>query len=386
MLRFQHSDYLYALSVIPVLMLLYWLYRRWRKRALASFGEPTLIVNLFPDVSPRKPFWKMLTACCAFACLIVALANPQLGTKLEEVTREGVNIMIALDVSNSMKAEDLKPNRLERAKQAIARLTEKLSNDRIGLVVFAGEAYLQLPLTVDYGAVKLFLSALEPGMIATQGTAIGAAIGKAQRAFESLESPAMTEQHQREKRYKALVIISDGENHEDDAVKAAREAHDEGIIIHTIGMGSPEGAPIPYTENGVPVGFRKDRAGNIVLSKLNEAELQRIAAAGGGIYVRATNTEAGLNIVLDEIGKMEKKEFGTKVFTNFEDRFQYPLLLALVFLLIEMLLSERRTGWLTRLNLFQPSQTQQTRSTASTSLSGLSDTTLPPSAATKKSL
>jgi Ca-activated chloride channel family protein len=357
MIRFQHLEYLYALGLVPVLVFVYWLYRRWRKRALTAFGESVLITKLFPDISPSKPLWKIVTALFACTCFVVALANPQLGTKLEEVKREGVNIVIALDVSNSMKAEDLKPSRLERAKQAISKMTDKLSSDRIGLVIFAGEAYLQLPLTSDYSAVKMFLSAIETGVIPTQGTAIGAAVNMAAKAFEgaSEEEKALAQ----EKRYKTLVIITDGENHEDDAVKAVRDITDKGVIVHTIGMGTPEGAPIPIYENSIQTGFRKDRAGNIVLSKLDENTLQRVASAGQGIYVRATNTEAGLNIVLDEIGKMEKKEFGSKVFTNYEDRFQYPLGVGLLLVLMEFFLSERRTKWLTRLNLFQPSPATQ---------------------------
>jgi Ca-activated chloride channel family protein len=357
MIRFQHFEYLYAVGFVPVLLLVYWLYRRWRKRALAAFGEPMLIAKLFPDSSRTKPFWKMFTALVAYICFVLALANPQLGTKLEEVKREGVNIVIALDVSNSMKAEDLKPSRLERAKQAIAKMTDRLANDRIGLVIFAGEAYLQLPLTSDYSAVKMFLSAIEPGVIPTQGTAIGAAVKMAEKAFEgaSEEDKALA----KEKRYKTLVIITDGENHEDDAVKAVKDLAETGVMVHTIGMGTPEGAPLPVYENGIQTGFRKDRAGNIVLSKLDEAGLQKMASAGGGIYVRASNTEAGLSLVLDEIGKMEKKEFGSKMFTNYEDRFQYPLGVGLVLVLVEFLLSERRTKWLARLNLFQPSSTAQ---------------------------
>jgi Ca-activated chloride channel family protein len=360
MIRFQHTTYLYALGLIPVLVLVYWLFRRWRRRALATFGDTVIIQQLFPDVSPSKPRWKMIVSVLAYAFFIVALANPQLGTKLEEVKREGVNIVIALDVSNSMRAEDLKPNRLERAKQAIAKLTEKLSNDRIGLVIFAGEAFLQLPLTGDYSAVKMFLGAIEPGAIPTQGTAIGAAIQAAGKAFAGVE------ELQNEQRYKVLILITDGENHEDDAIAAAQELHKTGVVVHAIGMGSPEGAPIPVYANGISAGYRKDRSGNIVITKLDETGLQRIAAAGGGIYVRANNTEAGLNIVMDEIGKMEKKEFGSKVFTNYEDRFQYPLLIAFVLMLLELLLSERRTRWLMRLNLF--GDTTNTTSSAATML------------------
>ncbi|MBD1210194.1 MAG: VWA domain-containing protein [Ignavibacteria bacterium] len=341
MIRFQHSEYLYALAVLPLLVVLFWWSRRQRLRSLAAFGDATIIRRLFPDVSDSKPTWKFTVFLIAYAFLVLGLSNPQIGTKLEEVKREGVNIIIALDVSNSMRAEDLKPNRLERAKQAIARMLDKLSNDRIGLIVFAGEAYLQLPLTNDYGAVKMFLSAIEPSMIPTQGTNISAAVKLAVKSFNA-----------EEKRYKTLIIITDGENHEEDALKAIKDTREEGVLVHTIGMGSPEGSPIPTYAMGFQTGYRKDRSGNVILTKLNEKSLQEFAAAGGGVYVRATNTEMGLNIVLEEIGKMEKKEFGTKVFTNFEDRFQYALGLALLLLVWELFISDRRNAWWRKVNLF----------------------------------
>lgn len=360
MIRFQHSEYLYALLLLPLLASLFWWSRRQRARALAAFGDAAIIRRLFPEVSETKPWWKFVLFTLAYMLLVLGLSNPQIGTKLEEVKREGVNILIALDVSNSMRAEDLKPNRLERAKQAIGRMLDKLSNDRIGLIVFAGEAYLQLPLTNDYGAVKMFLSAIESSMIPTQGTNIGAAVKLAGKSFNA-----------EEKRYKTLIIITDGENHEDDALTSIKESREEGIITHTIGMGSPEGTPIPTYAMGFQTGFRKDRAGNVILTKLNEKSLQEFAAAGGGVYVRANNTETGLNIVLDEIGKMEKKEFGTKVFTNFEDRFQYALGLALILLLWELLLTDRRNAWWRKVNLFghfSPKQTSRASTAATTPL------------------
>lgn len=341
MIRFQHIEYLYALGVLPLFILVYVWNRMKRKKSLEVFGDTGLVRQLFPDISDVKPTWKFILFVSAYIFLIIGAANPQIGTKLEEVKREGVNIMIALDVSNSMRAEDLKPNRLDRAKQAITRMLDKLSNDRVGIIVFAGEAYLQLPLTNDYGAVKMFLSAIDPGVIPTQGTAVGAAVKLAMKSFNA-----------EEKRYKTLIIITDGENHEDDAMKAVKDAREDGIIVHTIGMGSPEGTPIPTYAMGFQTGFRKDRTGNVILTKLNEQMLQELAAKGGGVYVRATNSEAGLNIVIDEIGKMEKKEFGTKVFTNFEDRFQYALGAALLLLICEFFLSDRRTEWWRKLNLF----------------------------------
>lgn len=349
MIRFEHTVYLYALAAIPLFIVMYWLYRRWRLRALRLFGEPMLVAQLSSGISGSKPLWKFIILLLVYTSLVLALANPQLGTKLEEVKREGINIMVALDISNSMKAEDLKPNRLERAKQAISKLTEKLSNDKIGLVVFAGEAFLQLPLTNDYSAVKMFLSAVETGIIPAQGTAIGAAVKISAKALFNEE-----EEKKNSKKYKTMILISDGENHQDDALQAVKEANDDGIIIHTIGMGTPEGAPLPlYNSFGVQSGFRKDRTGDIVVSKLDETGLQKMAAAGGGLYVRATNTEVGLNLVLDEIGKMEKQEFGSKVFTQYEDRFQYPLFLGFLLIVVEFFLSELKTRWITNLDLFK---------------------------------
>jgi Ca-activated chloride channel homolog len=342
MTRFAHIEYLYGLLAIPVFIILFLWLLRWKKITLKKFGETSVIGKLFPEVSGNKPLLKFILFNLAYVLLIIGIADPQIGTKLEEVKREGVDIIIALDVSNSMKAEDIKPDRLERSKQAIARIIDKMHNDRIGLVIFAGSPYVQLPLTADYGAAKLFLSAIDTDIIPTQGTAIGAAIELAAHSFNN-----------RDKKYKALIIITDGENHEDDAISAAKKAAKEGIIIHTIGMGSPTGAPIPVFRGGTRVGYLKDNSGNIVISKLDASILEKIAEAGKGKFIRASNSEDGLNVILEEINKMEKKNYGMKMYTEYEHRFQYFLAPCLLFLILELFISERKSKWFRKLNLFE---------------------------------
>ena len=341
MIRFQHSEYLFALLLIPALSALYWWGRRQKKRSLDSFGDAYLLHSLFPEISQSKPFWKLIVFLCGYCALIVGASNPQIGTTLETVKREGVNIFVALDVSNSMKAEDVKPNRLDRSKQAISRMLDKLNNDRVGLIVFAGDAFLQLPLTNDYAAVKMMLSAIETNAVSTQGTNIGAAIELALKSFNI-----------QEKRYNTLIVLTDGEDHETSTIAIAQDARKKGVSVHTVGVGSLDGAPIPLYAMGFQTGYRKDRTGRIVITKLNEKNLRDIASAAGGVYVRGTNAEAGLNVVMEEINKMEKKEFGAKVFTNYESRFQYALGVALILLMSELLLTDFISKRWRKLNLF----------------------------------
>jgi Ca-activated chloride channel family protein len=308
---------------------------------IRQFGNPVLLRQLMPEIGTYKRSLKSILLLLALAFLLLGVANPQIGTRMEEVKREGVDIMIALDVSNSMKAEDLKPNRLENAKQEIAHLIEKLQTDRIGLIVFGGDSYLQLPLTTDYSAARLILSTIDVDAVPVPGTAIGSAIKLAMKSFESGET-----------KHKVIILITDGENHEDDAVAAAKEANKEGVVLHTIGLGSPEGAPIPVYQNGVEVGYKKDADGNTVITKLDEQGMQQIAEAGGGKYIRGTNEEDELGVIFNEIQSMEKKEFGAKVFTEFEDRFQYFLGAGLVLLLMEFFVSERKNRILDKWNIF----------------------------------
>ncbi|MGQ0829666.1 MAG: VWA domain-containing protein [Bacteroidota bacterium] len=341
MFQLENKYFLYALGLIPVFIIIYWIMSRWRKKVLTSYGDLSVIQQLFPDVSKTKRIWKFILYTLSFSLIIIGIINPQIGTKLEEVKRKGADLMICLDVSNSMKAEDLQPNRLEKAKQAISKLVDKLEGDRIGIIVFAGEAYVQLPITTDYSAAKLFMESINTDMIPTQGTAIGSAIDLAMGSFGKDEG-----------KNKAVIVITDGENHEDDAIRAAESAAGKGITIHTIGMGSAEGSPIPVYRGNVREGFRKDKEGNTVVTKLNEQVLQEIAMAGDGIYVRASNSDAGLNNVLDAVDKLEKKQFESKMYSDYEDRFQWFIAGALLLLLIETFLTERKSKFYERLNIF----------------------------------
>lgn len=338
MIRLAHEEYLYGLLFLLLFLALFLLLIRWKKITLRKFGDIIITRRLFSDISKRKPIFKFVIISLAFISLIMGLANPQIGTKMEEVKREGIDIIVALDISNSMKAEDIKPNRLTRSKQSISNLIDKLHNDRIGLIVFAGQAYTQLPITSDYSAAKLFLSSVDTDIIPTQGTAIGPAIELAEKSFSK-----------EEKKYKSLIIISDGESHDDISIDAAKTAVESGIIIHTIGIGSPGGAPIPVYKNGIHSGFRKDENGSTILTKLNESMLQQIASIGNGRYIRASTGKDGLESILEELDKMERKQYEAKIFTDYEDRFQYFLGIALLLLLIELFISERKSKWIRKL-------------------------------------
>ena len=274
----------------------------------------------------------MVLIIAIFSIIVFSLANPQIGTRLEEVKRTGVDIFIAIDVSKSMLAEDITPNRLDKAKHEIANFIEKLQGDRIGLIAFSGLAFVQCPLTLDYGAAKLFLNDIEVGSVPQPGTAISEAIKTAMRSFTS-----------RELKYKVLVLITDGEDHEEDPIEVAKEATKEGIIIYTVGMGSPQGAPIPeFDKYGQQVGYKKDKDGQIVTSKLDVLTLEKIAFETGGKFYVSTTGEVELDKILDEVNKMEKKELASRKFTQFEDRFQIFLFFVLALLIFETLLSERR--------------------------------------------
>jgi Ca-activated chloride channel family protein len=283
---------------------------------------------------------KFTVLVASVALLVLALANPQIGTRVEEIKREGVDLFIALDVSLSMKAEDLKPTRLDKAKLAIRNLIERLQGDRIGLIVFAGEAYTQFPLTTDYGAAFLFLDVVDTDVVPVPGTSIGTAIHRALESFP-FEEPTT----------KVLVIITDGENTEGDAFEAAREAAEQGVLLYTIGMGSPAGSPIPlYGPSGRQVDFKRDRSGSVVVTRLDEVSLQKIAEMGGGSYFRATSTQDELTEIYHDIDDLEKTEFGATQFTDFEDRFQYFLAPAILLLLLEIFISEKRVRWIRKWN------------------------------------
>jgi Ca-activated chloride channel family protein len=341
MFRFENTDYLFGLLLIPAFILLFFFYRLWRKKVLKRYGDIKVINKLMPEISYSRPAVKFIFLMIAYVFLVIGLANPQIGSKLEKVQRKGADLMIALDVSNSMLAQDIRPDRLTRSIQAITKLIDNLEGDRIGIVVFAGKAYMQLPITTDYAAAKMFLSTITTNMVPTQGTAIAEAIEMATGSFKL------------DDRSKALIIITDGEDHEGDAISAASSASENGIRIYTIGMGSPEGTPIPqYNNYGNQTGFKKDRQGQTVISRLNETMLQQIASAGNGIYVRATTAQDGVSRIFDEINKLEKAEIETQMFSEYEDRFQYFLAIALLFLMTEILIPEKRSRWADNIRLF----------------------------------
>lgn len=342
MLRFEHIEFLWALAVIPLLVLLFWGVRRWKKKALASLGDQHTVKKMMPEVSFSRPVLKFVFFLLAYASLVLGIANPQIGTKIEEAKRSGSDLMILLDVSNSMLAADLAPNRLENAKRAISQLIDNLHNDRIGIIIFAGEAYVQLPITTDHSAAKLFLNNITTAIVPTQGTAIGAAIDMGMKSFNFVNGTS-----------KAMILMTDGENHEDDAVAAAKSARSKDVAIHVVGLGSPEGGPVPIYKNGRPVGFHTDEAGKTVMSKLNEQMCKEISEAGNGVYVRASNANSGLGIVMDQVNKMQKKTYDSKDFKSYEDRFQFFLGLSLLFLLLEFFISNRKNLKLSELNLFE---------------------------------
>ena len=343
MLRYDNIEFLYLLALIPLLIIGIIMYSKWQKNSILKFGDINLLNQLMQSHSIFRKKIKNTLFVLAITFLIVGLSNPQVGTKMEEVKREGVDLMIAIDLSYSMMAQDIKPNRLERAKQAISRLIDKLEGDRIGLVVFAGEAYVQLPITTDYSAAKLFLSTVNTSIIPTQGTKIGNAIDLCSKSFDKENAQS-----------KSIIIITDGETHDEEAIESAKKAKEDGIYIHTLGMGLTKGGPIPiYNKYGSTSEFRKDREGNVIITKLNESMLKEIALAGEGTYIRANNSKSGLSLLFEEINKMEKKEIGTMIFTNYKDRFQIFIGISLVLLILNLFFLERKNNIKSKINLFK---------------------------------
>ena len=333
MLRFEHPEYLWFLLLIPALGVGFFFLNIWQRKQLRRFIGDVLIPQLAPEASLAMRIMKQTLVSLAIACLILAVANPQVGTRLEEVKREGIDLFVALDVSLSMKAEDIRPSRLEKAKRDVSELLRKLSGDRVGMVVFAGDAFVQFPLTADYTAADLFLSAIDVDAVPVPGTMIGSAIEVALKSF-SKDVPTK----------KAIVIVSDGENTEGDVLGAVEDAKKAGVRVYAVGMGTPEGGPIPILNQAdVRVDYKRDRAGSIVLSKLDETMLQQIASTTGGSYHRATSGGNEIDDIFKELASLDKVEFGTKQITGYETRYQYPLAFAILFLILELLFSEKRT-------------------------------------------
>ena len=339
MVHFEHIEFLWLLLVVAACGLL-WGYAEWRnRRKLEAWADRQMFGRLIPDRSRWRPATKMALTLTGFALLVVALANPQMGTKIEKGKRAGSDVAICLDVSNSMMAEDIQPNRLERSKRVVNNIMGSLAGDRISLIVFAGASYIQMPLTNDYGAAKLFLDQVSCDMIASQGTAIGDAIEKGLQTF-GYGDP---DREWVKNKGRAIIVISDGENHEDDAVGAARTAAREGVRVCTIGMGLPDGAPIPeYDPRGRKNSYKRERGGSIIMTKLNEDMMRQIASAGNGVYVRASNAGSGLSEITKMIEGLEKEDYGEAVFSAYESRYQYPLAAAILCFLAEILIFERR--------------------------------------------
>lgn len=332
MFRFGAEHWLYGLVLVPLLGLFLLYAFRAKRKAMAIFGNPKLMAILADSVSRKRRVWKAILILLATTFLILALARPQWGAKMKTVKREGQDILIALDVSTSMLAEDIKPNRLEKAKHAIASLIDQFRGDRVGLIAFSGKAFVQCPLTLDYGAVKMFLNAMDPEVIPVPGTAIEEAILKAVESFPKTE-----------RKHKVLILITDGEDHGGDPLRAAKAASNEGVVIYTVGIGTPEGVPIPIKdERGNPIGFKKTREGEVVMTKLDEITLEKIALETGGKYYRASPSEMELKKIYDDILKMEKKTLESKEFEQYEERFQSLLGIALFCLALELLISDRR--------------------------------------------
>ena len=339
MIRFAHPEYLNALYLLPVLIIIFWLLYKNKNRLLEKFADKELHSVIVSSFSNVKNYFKFGVIIVALVSLILAAANPQVGTKLQEVKQTGIDVFILLDVSQSMTAEDIKPNRLEKAKYQISNLIRKLQGDRIGLIIFAGKAYIQFPLTTDYSAAGLFLSAVDVNSVPYPGTAINSAINL---AVESFDSSATS---------KVIIAITDGEDHAGDVMDAVNEAVTKDIRIYTIGLGSTGGVPIPmYNSRGDMIGFKKDNEGNTVLTKLDEAGLKQIATAGSGKYFRGNNYEDYLDKIYNDLSELKKSEFGVKKVTDYEDRFYYFLVPAIFLLIIELFISEKKSLLYSRLN------------------------------------
>lgn len=339
MFRFANIEMLWMLAVVPVFIGLYIWYTRRKRRQLAEFGDPALVSELMPNASRVRPNVKFSILMVALILLIVAAARPQYGQREQTIKRQGIEAIIALDISNSMLAEDVAPCRLDRAKQMLSKMIDQMVDDKVGLVVFAGEAYTQLPITCDYVSAKMFLNSITPDLIKTQGTAIGAALNTAIQSFGSEDSGAS----------RAIILITDGENHEDDAAAVAARAKEMGIKVMVVGIGKPEGSPIPIpgTNN-----FRKDRQGNVVVSRLNEDMCREIAKAGNGIYMRCDNTNTAMRALQKEIDTLATTEIETKVYTDYNEQFQSFVLVALLLLIIDFFIFNRKNKSLTRLDIF----------------------------------
>ena len=338
-------QYIYLLFILPLLWVTYALLVRWKRKTQNSFARPELLELLSPNRSKFKPTFKIILLSLSIVSLVLGLMNPKIGTQLETVKREGVDIVFAMDVSRSMLAEDIAPNRIEKSKRLVSAIINQLASDRVGIIAYAAQAVPQLPITTDYAAAKMFLQALNTDMLSSQGTALDSAIDLAGTFFDDEDQTN-----------RVIFLISDGEDHSEEASNAASRAAKLGIKIFTFGVGTESGAPIPLKRNGIIESYKKDSDGEVVITKLNQNILQNIAASTGGIYQDGNNTQKVLDFVSEQLKAMDKKEFEAKKFVSFKDRFQAFLLAALIFLLIDLFLFETKTKWVQKLNLFNENE------------------------------
>ena len=341
MYQLEEKIWFWAFIIIPVMLMVFLWTFFWKKRIQKSFGSAVVLKRLSPDLSFFKSSLKFITLCLAVGFLMIGLINPKIGTKLETIKREGVDIVFAIDVSKSMLAEDVAPNRLEKSKQLVTQIINNLASDRVGIIAYAGKAFPQLPITTDYASAKMFLQSMNTDMLSSQGTAINEAIELSRNYFDDEEQTN-----------RVLIIISDGEDHNDLSIEVAEAASEEGIKIYTIGVGSENGGPIPLKRNGVVRSYKKDQNNETVITKLNKETLRLIANEAKGSYIDGSQTAAVVEQVRAILSVMDKKEFEAKEFAEYKDQFQWFLGIGLFFLILDVLLLERKTAWLKRLNLF----------------------------------
>lgn len=339
--QLEEKIWFWVLAIIPLILLGFLVLQIWKFRLQKRFADKKTLKKLSPNQSLFKSILKILVLCMAFACIAIALVNPKIGTKLETVKREGVDIVFAIDVSKSMLAEDVAPNRLEKSKQLVTQIINNLASDRVGIIAYAGKAFPQLPITTDYASAKMFLQNMNTDMLSSQGTAINEAIELAKTYFDDEEQTN-----------RVLIIISDGEDHSDVASNVAEEASEQGIRIFTIGVGDVKGGPIPIKRNGIVLNYKKDSQGETVITRLNEETLKNIADEANGAYINGKNTNEVVESIKDVLSKMDKKEFEAKEFADFKDQFQWFLGFGILLLCIDIFFLERKTAWLKRLNLF----------------------------------
>ena len=340
-MQLEEKIWFWLLLSVPIIILLFVILQVWKRHVQNKFAHHQILRRLSPNRSHFKSILKVIILCLAFTCLTIAMVNPKVGTKLETVKRQGVDIVFAVDVSKSMLAEDIAPNRIDKSKQLVTQIINNLASDRIGIIAYAGKAVPQLPITTDYAAAKMFLQSMNTDMLSSQGTAINEAIQLARTYFNDEEQTN-----------RVLIIISDGEDHSDLSQDIAETAAEEGIRIFTIGVGSLKGAPIPIKQNGIVLNYKEDRSGETVVTKLNEETLKAIAEEANGQYIYGLNTTEVVEAIRDILNKMDKKEFEAKEFAEYKDQFQWFLLLGIFFIIIDIFLLERKTAWLERLNLF----------------------------------